>query len=225
MALVIARLGLYRQKDTFKAYTSAVSKTIPTRAEIQLMRVYMRRPLLTAQDLLRVIPKNTDVSDSEVAPMLVYSQTQNDTLTALRTLNQARGTPEDADNGTSTYARRFHAATGPNDKKSRVDDFASGKFRVMSCTMALGMGQNWNCCRQVIVMGDGDPSNTLQMLGRCGRDGRPGLGIMFVEEKRTAGRNSVADFGGLKVWSDDDRMDALRITPVCLRVAFTVDNT
>lgn len=195
-----------------------------TRPEIRLIRVPMQRPLSSAEDLLRVIPKKLDVCDSEVAQMLVYSQTQNNTLTALRKLNKARGTPEDADNGNSTYARRFHAATGPEDKKARVDDYTEGKFRVMSCTMALGMGQNWNCCRQVIVMGDGDPSNTLQMLGQCGRDGRPGLGIMFVEQNRKGGRNSVQDFDHLLTWTDNDRMDALRITPVCLRVAFTVDN-
>lgn len=84
----------------------------------------------------------------------------------------------------------------------------------MSCTMALGMGQNWDCCRYVVVMGDGDPSNTLQMLGRAGRDRRPGLGLMFLEEKRAGGRNSVRAFDGLTEQTDDDWLDALRITPV-----------
>lgn len=109
--------------------------------------------------------------------------------------------------------------------KDQIADYAAGNFRVMSCTMALGMGQNWDCCWYVVVMGDGDPSSTLQMLGRAGRDRRPGLGLMFWEEKRAGGRNSVKEFDGLTLQTDNDRLDAdLRITPVCLRIAFKVDN-
>ncbi|POW01468.1 hypothetical protein PSHT_12514 [Puccinia striiformis] len=47
---------------------------------------------------------------------------------------------------------------------------------------------------------------------------------MFVEENRRNGKNCVADFTNPYVQTDDDRMDALAITPVCLRVAFTLDN-
>lgn len=186
------------------------------RPELRFMRVYLQRPLSSAEDLLRVTPDRSDVPDKSVPQMLVYSGSQNNTLTALRILCRARGTPEDADNGKSSYCQRFHASTGPLDKKDRIADYAAGKFRVMSCTMALGMGQNWDCCRYVVVMGDGDPSNTLQMLGRAGRDRRPGLGLMFLEEKRAGGRNSVRAFDGLTEQTDDDRLDALRITPVCL---------
>ncbi|EGG05678.1 uncharacterized protein MELLADRAFT_87874 [Melampsora larici-populina 98AG31] len=90
--------------------------------------------------------------------------------------------------------------------------------------MALGLGQNWTRVRRVIHMGRGDPSCIEQMLGRCGRDGRPGLGVLLVEEKRRGGKNEIKDFDLSKPQSDDDRMDALAITPVCLRVALCIDN-
>ncbi|KAI7933567.1 hypothetical protein MJO29_016801 [Puccinia striiformis f. sp. tritici] len=63
-----------------------------------------------------------------------------------------------------------------------------------------------------------------KMIGRCGRGGEAGLAIMFVEENRRNGKNCVADFTNPYVQTDDDQMDALAITPVCLRVAFTLDN-
>ncbi|KAH9821925.1 hypothetical protein DFH28DRAFT_854395, partial [Melampsora americana] len=70
------------------------------------------------------------------------------------------------------------------------------------------------------------PSSVAQMIGRCGRDGRPGVGIMLVEEKRggAGAKNHVQEFGNPKSWSDDNRMDALAITRVPLRVAMAVDN-
>lgn len=196
-----------------------------TRPEIRLIRVYLHRPVSTADDLRRVIPSKDDVANEDVAQLLVYSGTQNDTLTSLRVIHKARGTPEDSDNGQSPFAQRFHACTGHADKLDRVHDYAAAKFCCMACTMALGMGQNWSCCRWVIVMGDGDPADTLQMLGRCGRDRRPGLGIIFVPESRMGGRNTLEDFDGLTVHSDDDRMDGLRRTECCLRAAFNVDIT
>lgn len=196
-----------------------------TRPELRFIRVNLQRPLSSAEDLLRITPLASDVPDECIPQMLVYSGVQNDTLTALRVLNRGRGTPEDADNGKSRFAQCFHAATGQLDKKDRVAGYAAGDFKVMSCTMALGMGQNWDCCRYVVVLGDGDPSNTLQMLGRAGRDRRPGLGIIFVQKYRAGGKNNIEEYDGLANQTDDDRLDALRITPVCLRIAFTVDNT
>lgn len=194
-----------------------------TRPEIRLMRVFLQRPVSSAEDLLRVIPNSSDIPDKDVAQMLVYSGTQNDTLTSLRVIHKARGTPEGANDGNSTFAQRFHACTGPKDKKDRVEDFSNGLFRCIACTMALGMGQNWSCCRWVIVMGDGDPSDTFQMLGRCGRDGRPGLGIVFVPENRQGGNNTVESINRLAIQNDDERMDAFRKTECCLRAAFAVD--
>ncbi|KAH9807854.1 hypothetical protein DFH28DRAFT_912497 [Melampsora americana] len=90
--------------------------------------------------------------------------------------------------------------------------------------MALGLGQNWSRVRRVIHVGRGDPSCIEQMFGRCGRDGRPGLAILLVEENRRSGKNRIQDFNPNVPQSDDDRMDALGITTVCLRVAFCVDN-
>lgn len=77
-----------------------------------------------------------------------------------------------------------------NQTKSRcVEHFANGKFPIFSCTMALGLGQNWSRrVRSVIHMGRGEPSAVSQMIGRCGRDGRPGLAILFVEK---SGKNGI----------------------------------
>ncbi|KNE90859.1 hypothetical protein PSTG_15725, partial [Puccinia striiformis f. sp. tritici PST-78] len=55
--------------------------------------------------------------------------------------------------------------------------------------MALGLGQNWKRVRKVVHMGKGDPASTSQMIGRCGRDGRPGLAVLFVEKTRRKGKN------------------------------------
>ncbi|EHS63518.1 uncharacterized protein PGTG_21694 [Puccinia graminis f. sp. tritici CRL 75-36-700-3] len=60
--------------------------------------------------------------------------------------------------------------------------------------MALGMGQNWSRVRRVIQMGRGDPSAICQMIGRAGRDGRPGLAIMFVEKTRKGGEEQSGGF-------------------------------
>lgn len=38
------------------------------------------------------------------------------------------------------------------------------------------------------------------------------------------GKNAVSDFEGLTEFSDDDLMDGLAVTRVCLRVAFTLAN-
>ncbi|OAV96427.1 hypothetical protein PTTG_04007 [Puccinia triticina 1-1 BBBD Race 1] len=90
--------------------------------------------------------------------------------------------------------------------------------------MALGLGQNWKRVRSVIHIGQGDPASICQMLGRCGRDGKKGLAIMLVEAHRKNGKNSVSDFTNVEFQNDDDRMDALAITPVCLQVAYLLDN-
>ncbi|OAV90482.1 hypothetical protein PTTG_28294 [Puccinia triticina 1-1 BBBD Race 1] len=90
--------------------------------------------------------------------------------------------------------------------------------------MALGLGQNWKRVRRVIHMGRGDPSPISQMIGRAGRDGRTGLAILFMERHRKFGKNRVEEFTGEDDQEDDCRMDALAVTPVCLRIAISVDN-
>ena len=124
----------------------------------------------------------------------------------------------------SSFARRFHSCTGEKDKISCVKDFSEGLFPVISCTMALGLGQNWKRVRMVVNVGRGDPASICQMIGRCGRDGKPGLAILFVEKTRRKGKNLVAQFTRGATQTDEDRMDALAITPVCLCVAFSMDN-
>ncbi|KAA1113437.1 ATP-dependent DNA helicase sgs1 [Puccinia graminis f. sp. tritici] len=142
----------------------------------------------------------------------------------MKALDLARGTPGNSSRPNSKFVRRFHSCTGEKDKIKLVDDFAAKKLPVISCTMALGMGQNWSRVRCVIQMGRSDPSAICQMIGRAGRDGRPGLAIVYVEPKRTDGKNCLEDFEGCDRQTDEDRMDALAITPVCLRIAFAIDN-
>ena len=74
-------------------------------------------------------------------------------------------------------------------------------------------------------MGRGDPASIFQMLGRCGRDKRPSLAIMFFEKNRKNGKNKVDQFEKPFEQNEDDRMDALAVTPVCLCIAFNLDTT
>ncbi|EGG03467.1 uncharacterized protein MELLADRAFT_109329 [Melampsora larici-populina 98AG31] len=53
-------------------------------------------------------------------PTLIYSGTQNATLEHLELINAARGHPAEAANGQSSFARRYHATTGPNAKLDAV---------------------------------------------------------------------------------------------------------
>ncbi|KNE88330.1 hypothetical protein PSTG_18270, partial [Puccinia striiformis f. sp. tritici PST-78] len=133
----------------------------------------MSESLTSCKDLLRVIPTAVDMPSSKLAPTLIYSGTRRKTGEVLEVLARARG---------------------EKDKLRVVEDFADGKFPMCSCTMALGLGQNWTRVRSVIHMGRGDPSAVGQMIGRCGRDGRPGLAIIFVEKTRTGGKNKVSQF-------------------------------
>ena len=110
------------------------------------------------------------------------------------------------------------------DKEDTINGYEAGNFPCISCTMALGLGQNWKRVRRVIHMGRGDPSCICQMIGRCGRDGKPGLAVLFMERKRKFGLNSPEAIARADRESDDVRMDSFAITPVCLRIAISVDN-
>ncbi|KAA1129555.1 ATP-dependent DNA helicase sgs1 [Puccinia graminis f. sp. tritici] len=90
--------------------------------------------------------------------------------------------------------------------------------------MALGLGRNWKQVWMVAHMGRGDPASIFQMIGRCGRDGKSGLAIMFVEKNRCGGKNRLDQFVRDADQNDLDRMDAMAITPMCLCVAFAMDN-
>ncbi|KAH9442979.1 hypothetical protein Pst134EB_027329 [Puccinia striiformis f. sp. tritici] len=162
-----------------------------TRPEIRILRVPMANSLASALDLIKVFPSHKDVADDQMVPALVYSGSRNRTLTVLEVIDRARETPGKCYIPKSSGARRFHSCTGKWDKVSCVEDFSRGTFPLISCTMALGLGQNWKRVRMVVHLGRGDPAAICQMIGRCGRDGRPGLAIMFVEKNRRNGKNRV----------------------------------
>ncbi|KAI7952133.1 hypothetical protein MJO28_007817 [Puccinia striiformis f. sp. tritici] len=195
-----------------------------TRPEIRILRFPMKSSLKSVKDLTEMFGKKEDVKNEEVVPTLIYSGTRNTTLEVMKVINAARGTPGGEYNPNSEVIRRYHAVTGDMEKEDVVEGYESGNFSCILCTMALGLGQNWKKVRRVIQIGRGDPSCITQMIGRCGRDGRPGLAIMFVEPKRRFGLNTLAAIAKADKTTDDVRMDSLAITPVCLRIAFSVDN-
>ncbi|KAA1128734.1 ATP-dependent DNA helicase sgs1 [Puccinia graminis f. sp. tritici] len=195
-----------------------------TRPEIRMVRIPMDNSLASGLDIIKLFPSANDVADSDMVPSLVYSGSRNRTMTVLDVVSLARETPGCTMVPNSSCARRFHSCTGDEDKITTVDDFAQGRFPVISCTMALGLGQNWKRVRMVAHMGRGDPASICQMIGRCGRDGNPGLAVMFVEKNRRGGKNRLDQFIRGAPQNDLDRMDAMAITPLCLRVAFSLDN-
>lgn len=71
------------------------------RPELQYIRIYLARPLDTAEDLKPIIPSILDVSNKDLPPMLIYSGTQTGTMTVIEAVCNARGTPEDIRNGNS----------------------------------------------------------------------------------------------------------------------------
>jgi superfamily II DNA helicase RecQ len=105
-----------------------------------------------------------------------------------------------------------------------MEDFGAGNFPVILATMALGLGQNLKRVQCVIHMGRADPASIVQMVGRCGCNGKTGPGILFMEPTRKTGFNNLDDFKEGVVQTNDVRMDALAVTNLCLRVALTVDN-
>jgi superfamily II DNA helicase RecQ len=187
-----------------------------TRPEIRILRIPMKSSIQSCADVLHICGPKSHIPDDQMVPSLIYSGTRMRTLQVLEVLDQARETPSNHLNPCNSFARRYHACTGDMDKKDVIDDFASGKVPVLSCTLALGMGQNWKLVRQIVHIGRGDPSLICQMVGRCGRDGRPGLALLFVEPNRPKGKNSIEEFPPGHNQSDEDRMDALAITPDCI---------
>jgi superfamily II DNA helicase RecQ len=191
------------------------------RSELRLIRRTFKRPLNPS--LRGLFANKALVPTASIPPTLIYAGTQNNTLEYLRIISATRGRLALASEGLNSFARRYHASTGAFDKVQTVKDFLEESLAVICCTLALGLGQNWHRVRRVVVVGRQDPSNLIQMVGRAGRDGRRGLGLMLVESYRTRAKNTPSDFSIRRVMSDDDRMDAISITPVCLRVALAVD--
>ncbi|OAV98880.1 hypothetical protein PTTG_25548 [Puccinia triticina 1-1 BBBD Race 1] len=195
-----------------------------TRPEIRILRFPMKSSLKSANDLLPMFGRKEDIKSSKIVPTLIYSGTRNATFQVMKVVNKARGTSGEEYNPNSQLIRRYHACTGDMDKEDTINGYEAGNFPCISCTMALGLGQNWKRVRQVIHMGRGDPSCICQMIGRCGRDGKPGLAVLFMERKPKFGLNSPEAIARADRESDDVRMDSFAITPVCLRIAISVDN-
>lgn len=204
-----------KQKDIHMIYGEM------SRPEIRMIRVPVPKPLDACVE--KIVSSDSAIENSSIPPSLIYGNSQNVTLVHMDRINCARGQPHETFNARSTCCRRYHANSGPEDKLAAVDDFAAGRFPMCCCTIALGLGQNWPSVRRVFVVGRTDPSDFIQMAGRCGRDGRTGLAFLFVEIERGRGKNAVGDFKNVMEQSDDDRMDALAVTPVCLRIALAID--
>ncbi|KAA1128574.1 ATP-dependent DNA helicase sgs1 [Puccinia graminis f. sp. tritici] len=120
-----------------------------TRPEIRIVCIPMEGSMVSCHNLIKVFPSVNDVSNEDLVPTLVYSGSRNRTLTALEVISMARETPAESMNPSSTCARRYHSCTGDLDKNDCVEDFATGKVPIVSCTMALGLGQNWKRVRMV----------------------------------------------------------------------------
>ena len=69
-------------------------------------------------------------------------------------------------------------------KVNSISQFTNKKYPYVTCTMALVLGQNWKQVHKVFHMGRANPSNICQMMGRFGRDRRPGLAVLFMEKKQ-----------------------------------------
>ncbi|KAA1122120.1 hypothetical protein PGTUg99_028820 [Puccinia graminis f. sp. tritici] len=208
----------------FEDHNVCVVRGELTRPEIRIIRVPITSSMAACTDLVHWFARQSDVPDDKVVPTLIYSSTRNQTLQVMKVVDEARGTPGTSMRPNVMLVRRFHSCTGEKDKLKVVKDFAAGKLPMISCTMALGMGQNWSRVRRVFQMGRGDPSAICQMVGQAGRDGQRGLAILFVEKTQKGGKNKVAAFDWSKKAEENDRMDALVVTPVCLRIAFAIDN-
>ncbi|OAV96746.1 hypothetical protein PTTG_26232 [Puccinia triticina 1-1 BBBD Race 1] len=196
-----------------------------TRPEICLIRVPMNSSLGSCHDLKRLFATRNIIPDNQIPPTLIYAPTQNLTWQVLRAIHEARDIQGGHLDPDSSFARCYRLCTGNLDKVDIIDGFEDGQFPIISCTMARGLGQNWEQVRCVVHVGRGDPSSISQMIGRCGRgENNPGLGIMLVETNWRSGKNKISDFQTPMMQSNDDRMDALAITPVCLRIAMSLDN-
>ncbi|OAV90352.1 hypothetical protein PTTG_28353 [Puccinia triticina 1-1 BBBD Race 1] len=165
-----------------------------TQPEIQIVRITMEKSLASSLDLIKVFPLSKDVANKDLVPTLVYSGSRNRTLTVMDVIDRACETPNASLDPHNTCVRRYHSCTGDLDKARCAEEFANQAFPIISATMALGLGQNWKRIRMVAHMGQGDPAQIAQMIGRGAEQ------------------------------TDKDWIDALAITPCCLRIAFSLDN-
>ncbi|OAV86985.1 hypothetical protein PTTG_29631, partial [Puccinia triticina 1-1 BBBD Race 1] len=195
-----------------------------SRPEIHIIRVPMKHLLKLCDDLLQLYGPRSCIPDKEIIPALIYSTTQNLTMQTSKVIHKARRIPGSHGDANIFFARRFHTCLGSVSKQETTTKFAAGKFPVISCTMALGLGQNWKRVQLVVHVGQGDPASICQMIGCCGRGGSNGLAILFVEPNYRSGKNRVEEFTTPTQQTNDERMDALAITPICLQICFAIDN-
>ncbi|OAV99443.1 hypothetical protein PTTG_25381 [Puccinia triticina 1-1 BBBD Race 1] len=184
-----------------------------TRPEICLIRVPINSSLGSCHDLERLFATRNIIPYNQIPPTLIYAPTRNLTWQVLCAIHEARDIQGGHLDPDSSFARCYHLCTGNLDKVDIINGFEDGRFPIISCTMALGLGQNWKRVRCVVHVGRGDPSSISQMIGRGGRgENNPGLGIMLVETNRRSGKNKISDFQTPIMQSDDNRMDALATT-------------
>ncbi|KNE96145.1 hypothetical protein PSTG_10564 [Puccinia striiformis f. sp. tritici PST-78] len=165
-----------------------------TRPEIHIIHATMDNSLVSSLSVIKVFPSGKDITNEDLVPALVYSGSHNRTLTVLEVIDRACEYHGVCYSANSKCAQRYHSCSGDLDKPHTVRDFVDAEFPIISCKMALGLGQNWKRVQKVVHMGRGDPALISQMIGRCRRDGRPGLAVLFVEKTQRKGKNSVAQF-------------------------------
>ncbi|KAH9473209.1 hypothetical protein Pst134EA_000284 [Puccinia striiformis f. sp. tritici] len=126
-----------------------------TRPEIRILRIPMASSFKSCDDLHQLFGPKEHTPNKKVVPSLVYLPTQSMTMQGLKVINTSRGNEGGHHDPNSHFARRYHSCTGDLTKVDVIDDFSSDQVAVISCTMALGLGQNWKRVRMVAHLGRG----------------------------------------------------------------------
>ncbi|PLW51004.1 hypothetical protein PCANC_08172, partial [Puccinia coronata f. sp. avenae] len=82
----------------------------------------------SCDNLLQIYGAQSITPNDQMVPSLIYSGTRVRTLQVLEVLDQAGETLNKHKDPQNTFARRFHACTGDDDKTDVINDFAAGKF-------------------------------------------------------------------------------------------------
>ncbi|KAH9806905.1 hypothetical protein DFH28DRAFT_918562, partial [Melampsora americana] len=99
---------------------------------------------------------------------LIYSGSRNGTLEAMKVVNKAQGTPRGEEDPDSTLIRRYHSCIGKKEKLREIEGYTNDEFPIISCTNALGLGQDWPSVMQVVVLGRMGLPELAQLFGRIG---------------------------------------------------------
>jgi ATP-dependent DNA helicase RecQ len=172
----------------------------PVRAEI-IEKLKMRRPVQIIQgfdrpNLRLEVHRFTDARRKQAAILqkvvdlagsgLVYTATRKDTEQYAESL-QAAG----------RKAAAYHAGLKAADRERVHTGFLAGEIEVVVATSAFGMGIDKPDVRFVV---HADISESLdsyyQEIGRAGRDGDPGLALLFYRSEDLGLRNFFASGGG-----------------------------